>query len=196
MQKVPFEPAADWPLVTVVVCSLNGAQTIRDTMEGLRALQYPNFDVILVDDGSTDDTASIAGEYRCRVISTENRGLSNARNTGWQEAESGIIAYIDDDAYPDPHWLTYLAHVFLTSEYVAVGGPNLAPPGDGWIADCVANAPGGPVHVLLSDTEAEHIPGCNMAFRRSALEAVGGFEVIDEMEKSFGIPPLIRRTLG
>ena len=178
MQKVPFDPAADWPLITVVVCSLNGAQTIRDTMEGLSALQYPNFDVIVVDDGSTDDTASIAGEYRCRVISTENRGLSNARNTGWQEAESGIIAYIDDDAYPDPAWLTYLAHVFLTSDYVAVGGPNLAPPGDGWIADCVANAPGGPVHVLISDTEAEHIPGCNMAFRREALEAVGGFDPI------------------
>ena len=44
------------------------------------------------------------------------------------------------------------------------------------IAECVANSPGGPVHVLLSDTEAEHIPGCNMAFRKSALEAIGGFD--------------------
>jgi hypothetical protein len=57
-----------------------------------------------------------------------------------------------------------------------VGGPNLAPPGDGLVADCVAQAPGGPTHILLSDHEAEHIPGCNMAFRREALEAVGGFD--------------------
>ncbi|PYO73702.1 MAG: glycosyl transferase, partial [Gemmatimonadetes bacterium] len=57
-----------------------------------------------------------------------------------------------------------------------VGGPNIAPPGDGPIAECVARAPGGPVHVLLNDREAEHIPGCNMAFRKSCLEAIGGFD--------------------
>jgi hypothetical protein len=55
-----------------------------------------------------------------------------------------------------------------------VGGPNIPPPGHGLVAECVANAPGGPIHVLLTDREAEHIPGCNMAFRRAALEAVGG----------------------
>ncbi len=111
-----------------------------------------------------------------RLISTENRGLSAARNTGWQEATGEIVAYIDDDAYPDPHWLHYLAYRFMTGDWVGVGGPNIAPPGDGPIADCVANAPGGPVHVLVSDTEAEHIPGCNMAFRRDALAAIGGFD--------------------
>src|SRR5439155_941145 len=53
---------------------------------------------------------------------------------------------------------------------------NIAPPGDGPIAECVARAPGGPVHVLVSDREAEHIPGCNMAIRKSCLEAIGGFD--------------------
>ena len=47
---------------------------------------------------------------------------------------------------------------------------------DARIAECVAHAPGGPTHVLLSDREAEHIPGCNMAFRRACLQAVGGFD--------------------
>ena len=178
LRNVPFAQSRKWPLITVVCCSFNGGRTIRDTMEGLKVLQYPNFEVIVVDDGSTDNTAAIAREYRWTVISTENRGLSAARNTGWQEAKGEIVAYIDDDAYPDPHWLTYLAHAFETSDVVGVGGPNLAPPGDGWIADCVANAPGGPVHVLISDTEAEHIPGCNMAFRREALEAIDGFDPI------------------
>src|SRR6185436_7194520 len=69
-----------------------------------------------------------------------------------------------------------IAYRFMTGDWVGVGGPNIAPPGDGAIAECVANAPGGPVHVLTSDREAEHIPGCNMAFRRSALEAIGGFD--------------------
>jgi len=175
-REVPFPPDLYWPRITVVVCSYNGARTIRDTLEGLKGLEYPNFEVIVVSDGSTDATPLIAAEYDVRLITTENRGLSNARNTGWQEASGEIVAYIDDDAYPDPHWLHYLAYRFMATECVGVGGPNIAPPGDGPIADCVANAPGGPVHVLVSDTEAEHIPGCNMAYRREALEAIGGFD--------------------
>ena len=174
--EIPFPKDRDWPRISVVVCSYNGAATIRDTLEGLGRLEYPDYEVIVVNDGSTDDTPKIAGEYDVRLISTENRGLSNARNTGWQEAGGEIVAYIDDDAYPDPHWLQYLAHTFMSGDYVGVGGPNIAPPGDGPIADCVANAPGRPVHVLLSDRTAEHIPGCNMAFRRTALQAIDGFD--------------------
>jgi len=176
--EVPFPADTRWPRITVVVCSYNGARTIRDTMEGLRRLDYPDYEVIVVNDGSTDATPAIVAEYPfARLISTPNRGLSAARNTGWQEASGEIVAYIDDDAYPDPHWLQFLAWRFMTGDWVGVGGPNIAPPGDGPIADCVANAPGGPVHVLISDLEAEHIPGCNMAFRREALAAVGGFDV-------------------
>ena len=173
---VPFPQDLPWPHISVVVCSYNGARTIRDCCEGLVRLEYPNFEVIVVNDGSTDATPEIVSEYGFRLISTANRGLSNARNTGWQEAKGEIVAYIDDDAYPDPHWLTYIAAAFMRTTHVGIGGPNLPPPGDGAIADCVANAPGGPVHVLLSDTEAEHIPGCNMAFRKKALQAIGGFD--------------------
>src|SRR5438034_5235748 len=174
--EVPFPSNLNWPRISVVVCSCNGASTIRECCEGLLKLEYPDYEVIVVDDGSKDRTAAIAGEFGFRVISTENRGLSNARNAGLEAATGEIVAYIDDDAYPDPHWLTYLAARFLSTSHAAVGGPNLAPPGDGPIAECIARAPGGPVHVLLSDCEAEHIPGCNMAFRKACLEAIGGFD--------------------
>ena len=174
--EVPFAPNLPWPRISVVVCTYNGARTIRDCFESLERLAYPDYEVIVVDDGSTDATAGIARQYHCRLIQTENRGLASARNTGLREASGEIVAYIDDDAYPDPHWLTYLAAAFLTTSHAAVGGPNLAPPGDGLIAECVARAPGGPVHVLLSDCQAEHIPGCNMAFRKARLEAIGGFD--------------------
>jgi GT2 family glycosyltransferase len=128
----------------------------------------------VVDDGSTDATAQIAAEFPVRVISTENRGLSHARNIGLSQARGEIVAYIDDDAYPDVHWLQYLAHTFATTDFVGVGGPNICPPDDEQIAQCVSHAPGGPNHVLLTDTIAEHIPGCNMAFRRDALNRAGG----------------------
>jgi GT2 family glycosyltransferase len=66
----------------------------------------------------------------------------------------------------------------MNSSHAGIGGPNIAPAEDGPIAKCVANSPGGPVHVLLSDEIAEHIPGCNMSFRKDALMEIGGFDPI------------------
>src|SRR5215212_7913419 len=174
--KAPFSPDLTWPRISVVVCSHNGERTIRDCLEGLLRLHYPNFEVIVVDDGSTDSTADIIQEYGFRLITTENLGLSNARNVGMQAASGEIIAYLDDDARPDPHWLTYLAATFLSTEHAGVGGPNVTHPSDGLTAECVGKAPGNPTHVLLSDREAEHIPGCNMAFRKAYLEEIGAFD--------------------
>jgi GT2 family glycosyltransferase len=174
--EIPLAPGLPWPRISVVVCSFNGERTIGACCEALLRLDYPDYEVIVVDDGSTDRTAEIARGFGFRVLSTENRGLSSARNSGMRAATGEIVAYTDDDAPPDPHWLTYLAWGFLTTEHAAIGGPNVPPPGDGLIAGCVAHAPGGPVHVLLSDTVAEHVPGCNMAVRRRCLEAIGGFD--------------------
>ena len=174
--EAPFPNHKTSPRISIVVCTYNGARTLRETLAHLHHLHYTDYEVLVVDDGSTDDSAAIAKRAGVRLISTPNRGLSSARNTGMEAATGEIVVYIDDDAYPDRDWLAYLAQMFRTTDHAAVGGPNLAPAGDGDIAECVVNAPGGPVHVLLTDTEAEHIPGCNMAFRKSCLQAIGGFD--------------------
>ncbi len=166
----------DYPFISVVVCTYNGAKTLRRCFDGLRNLNYPRYEVIVVNDGSRDSSEAIAGEYGFKVITVSNGGLSNARNLGWRAASGEIVAYIDDDAWPDEDWLYYLAHTYLTTDYAAVGGPNIAPSGVGVVADAVDNSPGGPTHVLLNDTEAEHIPGCNMSFRKKYLQEIGGFD--------------------
>jgi GT2 family glycosyltransferase len=166
---------ADLPSASVVVCTYNGSRTLRRCLEALSRLEYPDCEVIVVNDGSRDNSAEIAAEFPVRLISTENQGLSAARNTGFAAVRGQIVAYIDDDAYPDPHWLQYLARTLMDG-HAGAGGPNLPVPGDGWVAGCVANTPGNPTHVLLSDTIAEHVPGCNMAYWKWALEAIGGFD--------------------
>ena len=174
--EIPFPVCRTTAKISVVICTYNGAETIRACLSALARQSYRDFEVIVVNDGSTDATAEVATEYGVRVITTHNQGLSVARNLGWQAATGEYIAYIDDDAYPDVHWLEYLAGAFATSDHVAIGGPNVEPIESGSVARCVANAPGGPIHVLLTDELAEHIPGCNMAIRRWALKAIGGFD--------------------
>ena len=117
LREIPFRKEAVWPRISVIVCTYNGGRTLRDCLDGLAALDYPNFEVIVINDGSTDGTKAIAISSGFRVISTENCGLSHARNIGLSAASGEIVAYIDDDAYPDPHWLTYLAATFENSSH-------------------------------------------------------------------------------
>jgi GT2 family glycosyltransferase len=167
-------PAA--PRASVVVCTYNGGRTLEQCLRSLLALDYPDYEVIVVDDGSTDDTQAILARFpSVRVIRQTNQGLSRARNAGLQAATGEIVAYTDSDCFADRDWLTHLVYQLAYCSAAAVGGPNLTPE-DGWLAACVAASPGQPVHVLENEQVAEHIPGCNMAFRREALVAVNGFD--------------------
>jgi GT2 family glycosyltransferase len=168
-------PAALLPeaqTVSVVVCSYNGGRTLEQCLRSLLDLDYPDFEVIVVDDGSTDDTPAILARFpQVHAVRQSNQGLSVARNVGLQAATGAVVAYTDSDCFADPDWLTHLVYQLRRSGAAAVGGPNLTPE-DGWLAA----SPGQPTHVLESDQVAEHIPGCNMAFRREALLAINGFD--------------------
>ena len=165
------------PRVSVVVCAYNAERTMEACLASLEVLRYPNYEVIVVNDGSTDRTLEISERFPyCRIISQSNKGLSVARNVGAEAATGEIVAYTDSDCVADPDWLTYLVSTMERRGLVACGGPNFPPPEDSLVPSAVAVSPGGPTHVLLTDDTAEHIAGCNMAFRRDALLALGGFD--------------------
>src|SRR6266403_667522 len=170
---------AEYPKVSVVICAYNAEPTMRACLTSLQNLKYPAFEVIVVDDGSTDRTGKIADGFEgIHVIHQENKGLSAARNVGIAASLGEIVAFTDSDCVVDPDWLHYLVATFLQTGLPAVGGPNLPPPEDSVVAAGVAASPGGPMEVLLDDVEAEHVPGCNMAFRREVLDEIGGFDPI------------------
>jgi glycosyltransferase involved in cell wall biosynthesis len=170
-------PLSRYPRVSVVVCAYNAERTMETCLASLQVLNYPDYEVVVVNDGSRDSTLEIAERFAyCRIISQENKGLSVARNVGAEAATGEIVAYTDSDCVADPDWLTYLVGKMVDGNLAACGGPNFPPPEDSLVPAAVAVSPGGPTHVLISDEVAEHIAGCNMAFRREALLELGGFD--------------------
>jgi glycosyltransferase involved in cell wall biosynthesis len=179
-QKLPMLPE-NAPFISVVVCAYNADSTMEGCLASFSKVTYPHFEVIVVDDGSTDATGEISDRHAANapyihVIHQPNLGLSAARNVGMNAAQGSIVAYTDSDCYVDPHWLHYMAWAFTDERFIAVGGPNLAPVEDNRTAACVAVSPGAPTHVLLTDEIAEHVPGCNMAYRKEYLAGIGGFD--------------------
>ena len=178
-QSAPWFPLPGVPKVSVVVATFNGSRTLRSCLESLTRLNYPDYEVILVDDGSTDQTPELAKSYSSvRYLRQTNQGLSAARNAGIGAARGEIIAFTDDDCRADEDWLYYLVNDLLRSDCAGIGGHNFLPPEDSRVAAAVVVSPGGPAHVMLTDREAEHIPGCNMAFHKWAFEQIGLFDPI------------------
>ena len=172
-------PLSRYPRVSVVVCAYNAERTMDSCLASLEKLTYPDYEVIVVNDGSTDRTLEISEAYPyCRIISQENKGLSVARNVGAEAASGEIVAYTDSDCVADPDWLNYLVGTMETKGFAACGGPNFSPTETSLMPEAVAVSPGAPCHVLLDDEIAEHIAGCNMAFRRDVLLGIGGFDPI------------------
>ena len=174
--KPQLLPPAAPPRISIVVCTRNGDHTLPACLKSLTGQNYPDYEVIVIDDGSRDATAETTRRFeQVRYQFQEHAGLSIARNLGAQIATGSVIAYTDDDCMAHPDWLVHLGHAFEDESIAAAGGPNIPPPPRNHIERVVAAAPGAPAHVLLDDIEAEHLPGCNLAIRKEALDKIGGF---------------------
>jgi glycosyltransferase involved in cell wall biosynthesis len=133
----------------------------------------PTFEVIVVDDGSEDDTAAVlarrsaAAPFPLRTITlAQPMGPAAARNAGWQATSAPFVAFTDDDCVPQPAWLASLFEGLRTADIVqgqTVGNPQQRPTGLFWWA------PG-------ATSENGFYETCNVAYRRSTLEQVHGFD--------------------
>ncbi|MFH1754161.1 MAG: glycosyltransferase family A protein, partial [Candidatus Latescibacterota bacterium] len=97
--------------LSVIVCTYNRSPLLVSCLDSLvnQTLPVTNFEIVLVNNNSTDDTQAIAERYagghgNIRVINELKQGLSHARNRGWQEAKGKYVAYIDDDAKTLSDW--------------------------------------------------------------------------------------------
>ena len=164
------------PGASVIVPAYQAAQTITQCLDSLKRLNYPDYEIIVVDDGSTDCTAAIAESAGVRTLKLAHRGLAAARNAGLAAAQGSVVAFIDADAEADSDWLYHLVEAITRRETVAAGGQNFAPKLTTTWAAAIATAPGQAQEVRLDDQDLAQLCGCNMAVDKTRLGNCQAFD--------------------
>jgi GT2 family glycosyltransferase len=170
----------DAPAVTVVVPTRGRAAYLEVTLDSLLSQRTEaTYELLVVDDGSTDETRAVAARHDVRCVAHGRpRGLNAARNTGAQESHSELIAFVDDDVFVPAQWVDALVHgAQAHPDAEAYGGPIRARFEGGGPRVCGREDP--PITTLdlgPVDREAEMVWGANFAVRRPALERVGFFD--------------------
>jgi len=168
------------PVVSVVVPTRNRAGYLDVALGSLRAQEgAPPHELLVVDDGSSDETLEVAGRHGVRAVAVQKPGgLNAARNTGLTETTAPLVAFVDDDVLVPPGWLAALAEGAAHHAHVdAFGGPITARLEGRAPRSCGREDP--PITTLdlgEEDAPARMVWGANFAIRRSAVQRIGRFD--------------------
>jgi glycosyltransferase involved in cell wall biosynthesis len=184
----PFDkPGQDRLPVSVVVATRDRPEALGEALGAVRAAMGADDELIVVDSASTDPrVAEVAAELGADVVRSTLPGACRARNLGWRAARHGLVAFTDDDCLPDPDWLARIGGCFAATPGAAFLTGRVLPAGaDAAVGGARPRRAQLSVSLHLDDRsrpiddvdEADEVGhGANMAWRRSALEALGGFD--------------------
>jgi glycosyltransferase involved in cell wall biosynthesis len=176
------------PPIDVLVCTRNRPRGLDRALAALSQQRYPDYRVVVVDNGPDPDTREVAVRYHATYVIEPKPGLDWARNRGLEEARAPIVAFTDDDARADPRWLAGIAAGFASGSGVEVVTGCIVPDeletrAQQLFEDVYRGMRLGFDFRLHSRrgrslTYHTHLlgAGVNMAFRREALDAIGGFD--------------------
>jgi mycofactocin system glycosyltransferase len=180
-----WKPSTDafQPFVSVIIPVYNRAHEIGACLESLLLLDYPSskLEIIVVDDGSEDNTVAVVGNYKVNlIVQPQNQGQSAARNAGVKAAQGEIMAFIDSDCIADSRWLGELVPYFQDPRIVLVGGYVAS----FYTETCLdryeeTKSPlnMGETTVIGSTSDSDfYVPTCNMLVRKDAYLGVGGLD--------------------
>ena len=169
------------PFVSVVIACPGGSKVLDECIAALEGQTYRDFEVIVLPDGELDLGARTVD---LKIIPTGKVRPAEKRNLGIEKARGSVVAFIDDDAYPDAHWLEYAIKYFGDATIGAVGGPGVTPPGDPYLARVGGRAYD---NFLLSGNyryrykaggvkrDVDDYPSCNLFVRTDLLREINGY---------------------
>ncbi len=170
------------PLVSVIVIVRNAQKTITDCLDSLMRLDYPKDqrEIILVDNGSTDQTKDIVDTYNVRYLYESKRGRGYARNKGVKEARGRYIAFTDADCIVDTNWLKNILRGFEGKDHIAICGGKIV----GYKTETDFEAFAEEIGFLDQESgifgkdllDLPRVVTANAAFRKSAIEEAGYFD--------------------
>lgn len=174
----------DEPMVSIVIACPNRSWMLDECLNAIAQQSYTNFETLVMPDEEVELDEKLMANARVRVFVTGKVRPAEKRNLGIKKAQGSIVAFIDDDAYPDSHWLEYAVRFFAEPTIGAVGGPGITAPNDLYLAQI-----GGRVYdnFLVSGNyryrykaggvrrDVDDYPSCNLFVRRSILEKIGGY---------------------
>jgi glycosyltransferase involved in cell wall biosynthesis len=164
----------DRPLVSFVIPVRNDAHRLHVCLESIRANDYPRerVQIIVVDNGSIDDSASVARQAGATVISVPDACVSVLRNRGAECATGDVLAFVDADHVIGSDWIHSAASVLSVEDVAATGAPCTSPPAGTWVQrryDLLRHHP-------QSYVDVDWLGSGNMAVKRSFFDRAGGFD--------------------
>lgn len=186
------------PFVSVVIPAYNEADNIVPCLEAIAAQKYPRdrFEVIVADNGSTDNTVELAGQAGARVVHAAISGPAAARNAGAREAQGEIIAFIDCDCTATPHWLSGLTDGFSDPRAGAVAGDILIGPPRTDFERLMASINYLSQAQNLQNKIMPFAATANVAYRRDVFERLNGFDEKLRVGEDADLSWRLQRVLG
>lgn len=191
------QPGAISPLASVVILTRNRAQSLAVALAAVRAQGYPNYEIVVVDNGSGDLTAHVIAAYGARhVYVPSHHGIGYCRNRGVSAAKGDVIAFLDDDCVPAHGWLSHLVRRMVAE-------PQL-----GLLGGCVINVgfdgaktnkgrtklgPNGYLSFVADPGQADFFGNMNLALRREAVGVVGNYDPFFYMMEEIDLATRMRR---
>lgn len=169
-------------LISLIICTRNRAEFLPQHLASLMAIKTCLlWEIIFVDNNSTDDTPKLIAQFAeqanvpVSIVHEKNVGLSNARNAGWRYSKAKIIAFTDDDCYPDTHCIDNLSLAFSEKNIGFVGGRVLLHDPDD-LPMTIKLSEDFDYHNAYSFIGPGHIHGANFALTKNLLESINGFD--------------------
>jgi len=176
--------SATQPFVSVVVAAYNAGAVVARCLEHLLALDYRDYEILVVDNASTDDTRAIAAGHPVTVLDEPRRGWPAARNRAWHYSKAPLVANIDADCFAEPSWLSELvARLLADPEAGCAVGRTKVEPGTTLAQQFYAASDPFNIEKYVEGTARAAGRACpwgggNNVFRRQVLEAVGGYDAV------------------